>query len=451
MKNASVLLVDDEAYVRKSLAAVLSRRGFDVKTAASVDEALQASLLDGLDAVVTDLRMQGADGLQLLRKLKESEPDLPVVVLTAHGSVSSAVECLKAGASDFLQKPTDPEELTLVLRRAIENTQMRREWEYLRDVHASEKPGGVRPLGSSGPWRKVMELVEAVAPTDSSVLLQGESGTGKEVVANYIHQISRRRERSFVRVNCAAIPGELFESEFFGHRKGAFTGALTERQGRFRVADGGTLLLDEVASMPETLQAKVLRVLQDGEFERVGDSESTRVDVRILAATNSDLSEACESGEFRRDLFFRLNVVTISLPPLRERVEDIEELAEAFLKEFSVKVGKLVTGLAPETHQVFCRYSWPGNVRELRNVIERGVILEKQAKLRLESLPSNLFEGEAPAEDSDMSLRSRLAREEKRLLLQALEEAGGVRRAAARILGIDERNLSYYLKKHDLN
>lgn len=217
------------------------------------------------------------------------------------------------------------------------------------------------------------------------------------------------------------------------------------------MADGGTLLLDEVASMPETLQAKVLRVLQDGEFERVGDSESTRVDVRILAATNSDLSEACESGEFRRDLFFRLNVVTISLPPLRERVEDIEELAEAFLKEFSVKVGKLVTRLAPETHQVFCRYSWPGNVRELRNVIERGVILEKQAQLRLESLPSNLFEGEAPAEDSDMSLRSRLAREEKRLLLQALEEAGGVRRAAARILGIDERNLSYYLKKHDLN
>jgi transcriptional regulator with PAS, ATPase and Fis domain len=291
-------------------------------------------------------------------------------------------------------------------------------------------------------------MAELVAPTDTAVLLLGESGTGKEEVAQYIHRCSGRSNGPFVPVNCAAIPGELFESEFFGHKRGAFTGALEDRVGRFKVADRGTLFLDEIDSLPPAAQAKVLRVLQDGRFERVGDSRPSASDVRMISATNTDLGAAVETGRFRADLYYRINVMTIHLPPLRERPEDVPELADAFLDTARAQVGKPVRGFEPETLELLAAYSWPGNVRELRNVVERGVVLESSELLGPRCLPEELRH--APRSDHGLNLRASLQAEERRLLETALERAGGVRRRAAELLGVDERNLSYYLKKHDL-
>lgn len=448
-KRGSILIVDDETYVSESLALTLSRQGYSVRTAQSVREALQGDSFEGLDVVITDLRMPGASGLDLLQKIQERRPELPVIVLTAYGSVPSAVECVKAGAYEFLEKPADPEEVVEVLRRAMMDSARRREIDYLRGEGKRERG----PLGESKTWKEVVELVQAAAPTDSSVLLLGESGTGKEEVARLIHRLSARQDRPFVSVNCAAIPLELFESEFFGHCKGAFTGATRDRQGRFKVADTGTLFLDEIGCLTESAQAKVLRVVEEGTFERVGETRSTSVDIRLVCATNSDLVADMERGRFRQDLFYRINVFSIRIPPLRERKGDVGILATAFLREFCAKTGKEIEGLEPETLQTLDRYSWPGNVRELRNVIERAVILEKGKRLSPVGLPGNI-RGQAPAAEEaakTYNLRESLMSEEKRLIVGALAAADGVKREAARLLGIDERNLSYYLKKHGLN
>ncbi|MFZ0428493.1 MAG: sigma-54 dependent transcriptional regulator [Acidobacteriota bacterium] len=448
-KRGSVLIVDDETYVSESLALTLSRQGYSVRTAASVREALQGNVFDGLDVVITDLRMPGASGLDLLREIQERRPELPVIVLTAYGSVPSAVECVKAGAYEFLEKPADPEDVLDVLRRAMLDSNRRRELEYLRGEGKRERG----PLGESKPWKEVIELVEAAAPTDSSVLLLGESGTGKEEVARLIHRLSARQDRPFVSVNCAAIPIELFESEFFGHCKGAFTGATRDRQGRFKVADSGTLFLDEIGCLTESAQAKVLRVLEEGVFERVGETRPTSVDIRLVCATNSDLQAEMDRGRFRQDLFYRINVFSIQIPPLRDRRGDVGILATAFLREFCAKTGKQIEGIEPEALQALDRYKWPGNVRELRNVIERAVILEKGKRLSLAAVPGNVrglsqeVEGTGPT----YNLRESLMSEEKRLIVGALTAADGVKREAARLLGIDERNLSYYLKKHGLH
>lgn len=444
--KATLLVVDDEAYVRESLTLLLQRDGYRVRSAAGAEEALRGSLLEGVDLTLADLRLgEEDDGLSLLRSLRERAPAVPVVMLTAHGSVSKAVECMQAGAADFLQKPADPDKLLLVIERVLQETRLRRELDYLR---SEPDWGGRNPVGVSEPWKQVLELVRAAAPTDASVLILGESGTGKEEVARLIHRRSARADRPFVRVNCAAIPVELFESEYFGHRKGAFTGAASDRDGRFRVADQGTLLLDEIALMPAPAQAKVLRVLEDGLFERVGDTHPTQVDVRVVAATNADLEREIEQGRFRQDLYYRLNVISIDIPPLRERKSDIGVLATAFIEEFSGKLGRAVEGMEPETLAILRAYRWPGNVRELRNVIERAVILEQTSKIRPSSLPLQIRE--TPAPRVPLHLRQALLAEERRLLQEALRSAGGVRREAARRLGIDERNLSYYLKKHDL-
>jgi len=444
-----VLIVDDEQYVRDSLALILTRKSYTVRTAASCEEALSPSALDGLDAVITDLKMNGDDGLKLLRHLKKESPDLPVIMLTAYGTVNSAVEAMKSGAYDFLQKPVDPEEVTCVLARALERSTMKRELKYLRSG-VGATPVRNEPIGRSEGWKKVVELVEAAAPTDTTVLLLGESGTGKDEVARLIHRKSLRVDRPFVRVNCAAVPVELFESEFFGHRKGSFTGAHADQDGRFRVAHEGTLFMDEVGCLPLGAQAKVLRVLQDGEFERVGETQPTTVDVRVVAATNSDLEAEVAAGRFRKDLFYRINVFTIHIPPLRERLEDVDLLASAFLEEFSLRIGKQLKGIEPDALKALQRYSWPGNIRELRNVIERAVILEKSSSLSLDSLPANVGGEVDPEEIQSSNLRDKLLAEEKRILLEALRQAAGVRREVARQLGIDERNLSYYLRKHGL-
>lgn len=447
-QRATVLVVDDEAYVRDSIRAVLERQGYLVRTEGGSETLTRAHALDGLDAVITDLKMPNGDGLDLLRAVKSVRPELPVIVLTAFGSVPRVVECMKAGAYEFLEKPADPEELLLVLQRALRELNMQRELEYLRSV--SGTGGRVRqPLGRSAGWRKVMELVDAAAPTDASVLLLGESGTGKEEVARLIHRRSLRRNHPFVGVNCAAVPIDLFESEFFGHRKGAFTGASRDREGRFRVAHEGTLFLDEIGCLPDSAQSKVLRVLEEGVFERVGESRSTKVDVRLISATNSDLEEAVRAGTFRRDLFYRINLITIKMPPLRERLEDLDLLAEAFLQESSLKVGKPVRPFSQEVLSAFHRYHWPGNIRELRNVVERAVILEPGPEISVRSIPENLII-QAEAAEEHFNLRDRLRDEEKKVILEALHDSGGIRRRAAQLLGVDERNLSYYLRKHGL-
>ncbi len=447
-KKGTVLVVDDEAYVRDSLSLLLTRQGYSIRTAALAQDALEKDMLDGLDGIITDLKMPGVSGLDLLKQIKQRKPDLPVLVLTAHGSVASAVECMKAGAYEFLEKPAPMEELLQALNRALTESSRSRELEYLRSRGGQER----NPLGCSRPWREIVEEVEAAAPTDASVLLLGESGTGKEEIARLIHRSSQRHDRPFVTVNCGAIPIDLFESEFFGHCKGAFTGASRDRQGRFRVAHTGTLFLDEISCLPESAQTKVLRVLEEGTFERIGESRSTSVDVRLISATNADLEADVESGRFRRDLFYRINVFAIHIPPLRERVEDVELLAEAFLVEFAAKTGKSLGGISQSTLELLRRYSWPGNIRELRNVIERAVILEKQKELSPASLPGNILRVEVENDDrgDQFNLRESLKSEERRVLKSALAAANGVKREAARMLGVDERNLSYYLKKHGL-
>lgn len=454
----TVLLVDDDAYIRDSLAQVLERRGVRVRSADSAAAALAADALAGVDAVVTDLKMPGVDGSTLIAEIATREPELPILVLTGYGTIASAVECVKAGAVDYLLKPTDPDELLLSLRRALDGASRQRELTYLRERTGSSGSATREPIGRSEPWRRVVELVEAAAPTDTPVLLLGESGSGKGEAAKLLHRKSARAGGPFVQVNCAAIPVELFESEFFGHRRGAFTGAVADREGRFRVAHGGTLLLDEIDALSPPAQAKVLRVLEDGVFERVGESRPTNVDVRLVSASNADLSSLLETGRFRPDLYYRINVMTIPLPPLRDRGDDVLLLAETFLAEIAPRLGKSLDGLDPDAQSALLSYPWPGNVRELRNVIERGVLLERSNELTPVSLPADVRKAvdpvRGPGEDGaegDLSLRRSLLAEERRLLEEALRRSGGVRRRAAEMLDIDERNLAYYLKKHGLH
>jgi DNA-binding NtrC family response regulator len=457
VKNeGTILLVDDEEYVRDSLAAVLARRGFEVRCASDAEEALRTHELDGIDAVVTDLRMPGAGGLELLRRIEGAAPSMPVIVLTGHGTVASAVECMQAGAEEYLVKPVDPEAFVLLLKRTLREVGTRRELEYLR-AGAGDAPRE-RLLGVSEGWRRVLEEAVVAAGSDAPVLVQGESGTGKEEIAQFIHRKSARHGGPMVGVNCAAIPLELFESEFFGHRKGAFTGAMEDRVGRWKVADHGTLFLDEINSLPPIAQPKVLRALQDGAFERVGDSRPTTTDVRVVCATNVELEAEVAAGRFRRDLFYRINVLTLRIPPLRERPEDVPVLADAFLRELAARNGKSIGDFDDDARSAMARYSWPGNVRELRNVIERGVLLESGDVFRAKNLPADVIGGSgassfpsaSSSDDGDLTLRARLRAEERRLLEEALRRSDGVRREAARLLGIDERNLSYYMRKHGI-
>jgi two-component system response regulator AtoC len=451
-RRGRVLVVEDEAYVRASLVEILTERGYEVLAADSVDEALSRLARSSVDVVLTDFRMPGADGLELVRRLQSSSPELPVVVLTGQGTIGSAVECLKAGASDYILKPADPEALEIALERALAGHALKREVRYLRGAATDTKA----PLGESAAWKRVLALVDAAAPTDSPVILRGESGTGKELLARRLHHLSRRAARPYVRVNCAAVPIDMWESEFFGHRKGAFTGASAERDGLFVLADKGTLFLDEVGATPTPAQAKLLRALQDGEFSRLGDEEPTRVEVRVVAATNADLEAEMKLGRFRADLYYRLNVLQIHVPALRERAEDIPLLATAFCEEISARLGRPAPEVSAETADRLRSYSWPGNVRELRSVVERALILHPGRgldvlDLGLEAGASAPEPVEAGAPPGDLNLRHTLNRHEKELVKEALRRSGGVRREAARLLGIDPRNLGYYFRKHQLD
>ena len=454
-----VLVVEDEAYVRTSIGEVLGDRGYDVDLAASVADALASLGRTPVDVVLTDLRMPGADGLDLVKRMRNAYPLVPVVVLTGQGTIASAIECVRAGAADYILKPADPDALEVALDRALATRALQREVDYLR---RSDLPGDEPPVGRSRAWSQVMETARAVAASDATVFLLGESGTGKELVAREIHRLSRRTSGPYVRVNCAAIPMEMWESEFFGHRKGSFTGAVADREGRFLLAHRGTLFMDEIGDMPLQAQAKILRVLQDGEFDRVGDERPTRVDVRVIAATNSDIDAAVADRRFRQDLFYRLNVVRIPLPPLRDRREDIPLLTELFVRQIAARMGQPPPRIAAEVLADLVAYTWPGNVRELRNVIERALILNPGPDLVSLDLPpvAGLASGAdaggppgagAPPGEGDLNIRSVVARHERESIVEALRRSRGVRKEAARLLGIDQRNLAYYLRKHGID
>jgi two-component system response regulator AtoC len=384
--SRTVLVADDEPNLRKVLAAQLERDGYTVVTVENGELALHAMQQREIDVLVADLRMPHMDGMQLLRHVTTSHPNLPVIVITAHGTVDTAVEALKLGAFDYVTKPFDRAEFQRVVEKAMKTREL-----SSHDVTlSSSDPGRYRLIGQSTPMQQVYQMLEKVADTPSTVLITGESGTGKELIARALHDHSARASKPFVRVNCAAIPSELIESELFGYERGAFTGAVTSKPGRFELAHGGTLFLDEIGEIPISMQVKLLRAIQESEFERVGGIKTITVDVRLVTATNQDLQRAIKAGAFREDLYYRLQVIELHLPALRERVSDIPLLVEHFLHRFRDRLKKNVTEVRPEAMRALMQYHWPGNIRELENVIERCVLFAEGATIRLEDLPTSI-------------------------------------------------------------
>jgi len=381
-----VLIADDEINIRRVLEAILRRDGYEVVTAANGEEAL-AGMSRDVNTVITDLKMPGLDGMGLLKRLSVDYPDVPVVMITAHGSVESAVEAVKLGAFDYVEKPFDQEQLRQIVGKALRTHMLSR-----RDARPEDSStrGRFRLVGESAAIRQVYQVVEKVADTPSTVLITGESGTGKELVARALHEYSSRSGGPFIKINCAAIPKTLMESEMFGYEKGAFTGAVGSKPGRFELAHGGSLFLDEIGEIPVEMQVKLLRVLQESEFERVGGIKTLKVDVRLITATNRDLAAEITAGSFRDDLYYRLNVVPIHLPPLRERREDIPLLVDHFITRFNERLKKQITAATPEAIDCLVSHQWPGNIRELENVIERTILFCEEPFIRVEDLPGEL-------------------------------------------------------------
>jgi DNA-binding NtrC family response regulator len=457
LKNRStVLVVDDEEFVRQSLEDLLQSEGYRALTATGVKEALDVLDKESASAIVTDLRMPGGSGLDLIEEARKRGSDAPIIVLTGAGTVGEAVAAMKSGAHDFIQKPVDPEQFVLLIARAIEHQDLVSEVKYLRRS-VEDLRGPTEMVGASPALTAVRLLVAQVAPTMATVLVTGESGTGKELVAAEVHRLSDRRGGNFVRVNCAAISENLFESEFFGHRRGAFTSAVSDRAGRFAEAVGGTLVLDEIGTLRPEMQAKLLRVLETGEYQVVGESRTRVANVRVVAITNEDLASRVREGAFRKDLFYRLNIFPIEVPPLRKRKEDIPALALHFLGRARTVSGRPPAApdeevLPPAARRVLCDYDWPGNVRELRNVMERASILAGPRLIDAQLLEaivgaSARIDGGA-AGDADLNVRRRVDALERQLITEALSRAGGKKREAAALLGIDPKNLGYYLRKH---
>jgi len=442
----TALVADDEAGMRESVARALRREGFQVTAVEDGAAALDALRRAPVDLLVADLRMPGLDGLELLRAAKLVAPDTEVVVLSGHATVEEAVEAMKEGAYDFLTKPFDRAPLVRVARQAVERRRLvlenRRLQRRLADLAGAEEL-----VGRSPQIQEVLRLVKQVAPTTTTVLIQGESGTGKELVARAIHQLSPRRERPFVRVNCAALPDTLLESELFGHEKGAFTGAVARRQGRFEVADGGTLLLDEIGDLSAVAQAKVLRVLQEGEFEPVGASRTVRVDVRVLAATNQDLTRLVGEKRFREDLYYRLHVISVTVPPLRERREDVTLLAQHFLQRFAARNHRTLEGFTEAALARLADYAWPGNVRELEHAVERAVVLAQGPFVDVGDLPEAVGQAEPSSRVVPIPIGMPLEEVEQRLIEETLRQTKGDKELAAKLLGIASRTIYRKLKE----
>ncbi len=444
-----ILVVDDDLLLRDFLSETLNRSGYQVNLASTGEEALENIRKEDYDIILSDVRMPNMDGMELLKTTRNFLPDAKVVMMTAYGTVQNAVEAMKLGAYDYVMKPFSIDEIELVLKRALEHKQLLLENKLLR----SEVIGKYRfdnIVGKSPQMQKIFELVETVADTKATVLITGESGTGKELIAKAIHYNSPRREGPFIRINCAALPEGLVESELFGHEKGSFTGAIRQSRGRFELADRGVLLLDEISEISLHLQGKLLRVLQEREFERVGSGIPIQVDVRIIATSNRDLDRLIEQGKFREDLFYRLNVVPIHIPPLRERKEDIPALAQHFLKKYNLENNRQIKGISQKVYEMFLSYFWPGNVRELENYIERAVVTAKGKILTPRDFPKELALGRINLPSEEIEVGSTIYEAERKLILKTLKAQGGNRTKAAEILGISTRTLRNKLHEYGL-
>jgi two-component system response regulator PilR (NtrC family) len=457
MTKQKILVVDDEKSMSDFLEIMLRKEGYEVTSTTSGEKALE--LLDNnlYSMVLTDVRMPGTDGFEVLRKTKEVSPDTVVIMITAYGSPEGAVTAIKEGAYDYITKPFRVEEVKLTIKKSLERSNLIRENIRLRQA-VEDRYKFWNLIGKSPKMQRVYELVEKVSQTKANVLITGESGTGKELVAKAVHYNSDRKDRSFVTLNCGAIPENLLESELFGHMKGSFTGAIANKRGLLEMAEGGTLFMDEIGELPLSLQVKLLRVIQEREFKRVGGTEDIKVDVRIISASNQDLQQKVAHGGFREDLFYRLNVIQIKLPPLRERKEDITLLVNHFVRKYSADTGKKIEGVSPEAMELLLGYDFPGNVRELENIIERSITLETSSMITERHIRSYLNERmisksippslEIPEEGID--LNKVVEDLEKAFILKALEHTGGIKKKAAEILGMNFRAMRYKLAKYGL-
>jgi two-component system response regulator HydG len=447
-----IMIVDDDRSMCEVLAAGLEKQRFLVVWRTSAEEAFARIRAEDFEAVVADLNMRGMNGLELCAKITANHPDVPVIVITAFGSLDSAVAAIRAGAYDFITKPFDVDELALALDRAVQFRSLREEVKRLREAVAGAQ-ACPELIGESAPMKRLCDLIGRVSATDASVLLTGETGTGKELVARAIHHRGRRGEGPFIAINCAAVPELLLESELFGHKRGAFTDAKADRKGLFVQASGGTLLLDEIADMPAGLQSKLLRALQERSVRPIGGDQEIAIDVRIIAATNRDLESAVEEGRFRQDLFYRVNVIHVPLPPLRARGDDVLLLGQHFIRQFAERSGKRVQGLSSAAAEKLLAYEWPGNVRELQNCIERAVALTSYEQLTVDDLPEKLRSAAADARPPVLLVRDSaelvpLEEIERRYILNVLRAVQGNKTSAAQILGLDRKTLYRKLERY---
>lgn len=460
MSTSRILVVDDEESIREFFEIMLKREGYEVLTACHGRDGLEVLKKHQVDLVISDIQMPEMSGMEFLSSAKELDPDTLFLMITAFGSTETAVEAMKLGAYDYVQKPFKIDEVKIIIQQALEKRSLKLENQQLKK-ELGTKYAFDNIIGGAPPMLRIYEMVKRVANTKSSVLITGESGTGKELIARAIHYNGPLKERPFVTVNCGAIPENLMESEMFGHKKGSFTGAIADKKGLFEVANGGTIFLDELGELPLTMQVKLLRVIQEGTFKRVGGTDDINVDVRVISATNKNLEFEVKTGNFREDLFYRMNVIQIHCPPLRERKEDIPMLANHFLEKFSKVLGINVKKVSNEAMEVLRRYHYPGNVRELENIIERTVALEPGTSILPESLPRHLVEVQAPTGQMDankieidsqkgIELERLVAEFERTLLIKALQSTGGVKKKAAKLLGISFRSMRYRVDKYAL-
>ena len=444
----TILVADDEKNIREGLREALMLDGFEVQMAADGREALDLITRGDVDLLITDLKMPRLSGEELLKSVTSQFPTIPVIILTGHGTIESAVQAMHDGAYDFITKPVNLDRLSLLVKRALSSRELALQNRAMQE-ELERRSGFASIIGKSAEMKHVFEMVRQVAPSRSSVLITGESGSGKEMIAEALHYNSPRKDKPFIKLHCAALTESLLESELFGHEKGAFTGAIARKRGRFELAHMGTLFLDEIGEINQNVQIKLLRVLEEKKFERVGGEETVEVDVRLIAATNRDLKEAIGRGAFREDLYYRLNVVNIHIPPLRERKEDIPLLVAAFLKEFSQENGKPIDGIDAKARLALYNYAWPGNVRQLRNSIESAVVLCKGTTITLEDLPPNL-KGETGGDSLRISLGATLADVEKEVIRSTLAREGGNKSRTAEILGIGRKTLHRKIEEYGL-
>jgi DNA-binding NtrC family response regulator len=453
MQKQTILVIDDEASQRIILTGYLKQKGYNVLEASSGLKGIEEANKNIVDIVLTDYKMPDKNGLEVLQEMKKSNPETSVVIITAFGTIEDAVKAMKEGAYDYLTKPIILDELDLLIKRIIERQQLVSENKFLKE-QLSDKYKLSSIISVSKKMGEVFSIASRVADSKATVLISGESGTGKELLSKAIHFASPRKDKPFVAVNCAALNENLLESELFGHERGAFTGADKQRIGRFETADGGTLFLDEIGDLPQSTQVKLLRVLQEQKFERVGSSKTISVDVRVIAATNKNLQQLISEGKFRDDLYYRLNVVSIQIPPLRERKEDIKPLIEFYTQKFAGETGKKKVGFSKEAVDALLKYDYPGNVRELENIVQRAIVLSRGELISSDEIITDVSTGVSETAEveglSNIDLNGQVERLEKKLVMQALEKSGGNQSQAAKSLGISERNLRYRLKKWGL-